>query len=128
MNPYHGLLLSLHGLIHTFKISLILVLLPKVTILADMEVWGIGVDMEGCIQARNVLGKKLRHLEKKAYELAGMAFSLHTAADIANVLFGHLKLPIPEGHKKGKQHPSTDKHCLDLLRYKETCFASCYVT
>ncbi|KAK9273993.1 hypothetical protein L1049_018807 [Liquidambar formosana] len=75
-------------------------------------------DMEGCLQARHVLGKKLRHLEREAYELAGMTFSLSMAADIANVLYGHLKLPIPEGHNKGKQHPSTDKHCLDLLRHE----------
>lgn len=73
--------------------------------------------MEGCLWARNVLGKKLRCLEKEAYKLAGMTFSLYTAADIANVLYGHLKLPVPEGRYKGKQHPSTDKHCLDLLRY-----------
>lgn len=89
----------------------------KVDILADMELWGIGVDMEGCLKARNVLGKKLRSLEKEAYKLAGMTFSLYTAADIAHVLYGQLKLPIPEKHNKGKQHPSTDKHCLDLLRY-----------
>ncbi|XP_024930711.1 helicase and polymerase-containing protein TEBICHI isoform X3 [Ziziphus jujuba] len=92
--------------------------IPLVNILADMEVWGMGVDMEGCLQARNVLGKKLRQLEKEAYKLAGMTFSLYTAADIANVLYGHLKLPIPDGHNKGKQHPSTDKHCLDLLRHE----------
>ncbi|KAL5850413.1 hypothetical protein ACOSQ3_008468 [Xanthoceras sorbifolium] len=90
--------------------------IPLVNVLADMELWGIGVDMEGCLQARNLLQKKLRYLEKEAYKLAGMTFSLYTAADIANVLYGHLKLPIPEGHNKGKQHPSTDKHCLDLLR------------
>lgn len=89
----------------------------KVNVLADMELWGIGVDMEGCLKARKVLSEKLRCLQKKAYELAGMTFSLHAAADIANVLYGHLKLPIPEGHGKGKLHPSTDKHCLDLLRY-----------
>lgn len=87
--------------------------------LADMELCGIGVDMEGCLQARNVLGKKLRYLEKEAHKLAGMTFSLYTSADIANVLYGHLKLPIPDRHNKGKQHPSTDKHCLDLLRYWE---------
>lgn len=81
-----------------------------------METWGIGVDMEGCIRARNLLGKKLRCLEKEAYRLAGMTFSLYAAADIANVLYGHLKLSIPEEFNKGKQHPSTDKHCLDLLR------------
>ena len=82
-----------------------------------MEAWGIGVDLEGCLRARHVLGRKLRYLEKEAYKLAGMTFSLYTAADVSNILYGHLKLPIPEGCSKAKLHPSTDKHCLDLLRY-----------
>ncbi|KAG7540631.1 Helicase superfamily 1/2 ATP-binding domain [Arabidopsis thaliana x Arabidopsis arenosa] len=90
--------------------------MPLVNVLADMELWGIGVDIEGCLRARNILRDKLRSLEKKAFELAGMTFSLHNPADIANVLFGQLKLPIPENQSKGKLHPSTDKHCLDLLR------------
>lgn len=90
--------------------------IPLVNVLADMEACGIGVDMEGCLQARHVLSKKLRILEKEAYTLAGMTFSLYTPADIANVLYERLKLPIPEGHNKGKQHASTDKHCLDLLK------------
>ncbi|KAF8407042.1 hypothetical protein HHK36_006167 [Tetracentron sinense] len=89
---------------------------PLVNVIADMELWGIGVDMERCLLARHTLGKKLRELEKEAYKLAGMSFSLYTAADIAHVLYRHLKLPIPEGCNKGKQHPSTDKHSLDLLR------------
>ncbi|OVA10678.1 DNA-directed DNA polymerase [Macleaya cordata] len=93
---------------------------PKhlVNILADMELWGIGVDMEGCLRARQMLGKKLKELETEAYRLAGKTFSLYKAADIANILYGHLKLPIPEGQSKGKQHPSTDKHSLDLLRHQ----------
>lgn len=82
-----------------------------------MELCGIGVDMERCLCSRHLLGRKLRYLEKEAYKLAGMTFSLYTAADIANVLYEHLKLSVPEGHNKGKCHPSTDKHCLDLLRY-----------
>ncbi|KAL0791440.1 hypothetical protein Bca101_007686 [Brassica carinata] len=90
--------------------------MPLVNVLADMELWGIGVDIEGCLKARNVLRDKLRSLEKKAFELAGMTFSLHSPADISDVLFRQLKLPIPENHNKGKLHPSTDKHCLDLLR------------
>ncbi|KAL0726462.1 hypothetical protein Bca4012_022555 [Brassica carinata] len=90
--------------------------MPLVNVLADMELWGIGVDIEGCLRARNILRDKLRSLEKKAFELAGMPFSLHNPADIANVLFKQLKLPIPEDHNKGKLHPSTDKQCLDLLR------------
>ncbi|XP_024031656.1 helicase and polymerase-containing protein TEBICHI [Morus notabilis] len=98
--------------------ALLSVEIPLVDILADMELWGIGVDVEGCLKARNVLGKKLRSLKKEAYKLAGTTFSLYTAADIAHVLYGQLKLPIPEKHNKGKQHPSTDKHCLDLLRHE----------
>ncbi|XP_044464498.1 helicase and polymerase-containing protein TEBICHI isoform X2 [Mangifera indica] len=92
--------------------------IPLVNVLADMELWGIGVDMEGCLKARSLLQKRLRYLEKEAYKLAGITFSLYIAADIANVLYVHLKLPIPEGHDKGKEHPSTDKHCLDLLRHE----------
>lgn len=89
-----------------------------------MELWGIGVDMEGCFQARNLLGKKLRHLEKEAYKLAGITFSLFTTADIAHVLYRHLQLPLPQGRDKGKLHPSTDKQCLDLLRYILLSFLS----
>ena len=89
----------------------------QVHVLADMEDKGIGVDMEGCLKARKLLSKKLKILENEAYKLAGVTFSLYMPADIANVLYDHLKLPIPEGRKKGKQHVSTDKQCLNLLRY-----------
>ncbi|CAJ1972305.1 unnamed protein product [Sphenostylis stenocarpa] len=87
----------------------------KVNVLAEMEIWGIGVDLERCIQARKLLVKRLRHLEKEAYKLAGRTFSLNMPADIAKVLYEHLKLPIPSVRNKGKQHLSTSKHCLDAL-------------
>jgi DNA polymerase theta len=86
-------------------------------VLADMEMWGVGIDMDACLNARHILIKKLKQLEKEAYELAGMPFSLHAAADIANVLYRHLKLPAPKGCDKGKLHPSTNKQSLDILRY-----------
>ncbi|KAG9455791.1 hypothetical protein H6P81_000299 [Aristolochia fimbriata] len=90
---------------------------PLVKVLADMEQWGIGVDMEFCLRVRHVLGKKLKELEKEAYKLAGTTFSLYNSPDVAHVLFRRLKLPIPEGSSKGKQHPSTNKHSLDALRH-----------
>ncbi|KZV31628.1 helicase and polymerase-containing protein TEBICHI [Dorcoceras hygrometricum] len=86
-----------------------------VNVLADMEIWGIGVDMEGCLRARYILQNKLKLLEKEAFELAGKTFSLTMPADVANLLYEHLKLPRTEG-SMGKQHTSTDKHCLDKLR------------
>ncbi|KAI4357231.1 hypothetical protein L6164_001192 [Bauhinia variegata] len=89
-----------------------------VNVLADLELWGIGVDLERCIQAHKWLVKRLKILEKEASKLAGMTFSLYMPADIAKVLYEHLKLPISDGCTKGKQHLSTDKHSLEALRHK----------
>ncbi|KAL0323848.1 UNVERIFIED_CONTAM: Helicase and polymerase-containing protein TEBICHI [Sesamum calycinum] len=101
--------------VHQVKAAFQLLWIKMANVLADMEIWGIGVDMEGCLRARHILGRKLKCLEREAYKLAGKTFSLSMPADIASVLYEHLKLPMPEGYK-GKQHPSTDKHCLDVLR------------
>ncbi|XP_039143908.1 LOW QUALITY PROTEIN: helicase and polymerase-containing protein TEBICHI-like [Dioscorea cayenensis subsp. rotundata] len=90
---------------------------PLVKVLADMELWGIGIDMEACLHARHILVRKLKELEAEAYSLAGIRFSLSTAADIANVLYRHLKLPLPKGCNIGKTTPYTRiKRSLDLLR------------
>uniref|UniRef100_A0ACD5XMT5 Uncharacterized protein n=1 Tax=Avena sativa TaxID=4498 RepID=A0ACD5XMT5_AVESA len=88
---------------------------PLVNVLADMELWGIGADMDACLRARHIIIKKLKDLEKEAYKLVGKSFSLNANADIADILFTHLKLPVPKGCEKGKLHPSTDKQCLDHL-------------
>ncbi|GJM87561.1 hypothetical protein PR202_ga03528 [Eleusine coracana subsp. coracana] len=93
---------------------------PLVNILADMELWGIGADMDACLSARHIIIRKLKELEKEAYRLAGKSFSLNATADIADILYTHLKLPVPKGCEKGKLHPSTDKQSLEHLRYVET--------
>lgn len=98
-------------------------LFGQVTVLADMELWGIGADMEACLRARHTIIKKLKELEKEAYTLAGKRFSLNATADIADILYTHLKLPVPKGCDKGKLHPSTDKQSLDHLRYKFDLFS-----
>lgn len=89
---------------------------PLVKVLADMELWGVGIDMESCLRARHDLMRKLKELENDAHSLAGMPFSLYSTADIAHVLYTRLKLPIPNGCKSGKLHPSTNKQSLALLR------------
>ncbi|XP_062201875.1 helicase and polymerase-containing protein TEBICHI isoform X2 [Phragmites australis] len=89
---------------------------PLVNILADMELWGIGADMDACLHARHIIINKLKELEKEAYRLAGKSFSLNATADIADILYTHLELPVPKGCEKGKLHPSTGKQSLDHLR------------
>ncbi|KAF8666497.1 hypothetical protein HU200_053610 [Digitaria exilis] len=100
---------NLHDLVDTIEG-------PLVNVLADMELWGIGADMDACLRARHIIIKKLKELEKEAYRLAGRSFSLNATADIADILYTHLKLPVPKGCEKGKLHPSTDKQSLDHLR------------
>jgi DNA polymerase theta len=82
-----------------------------------MESHGIRVDIEGCKIARQKLETKIRQLEERAHELAGVLFSLSVPAEVASVLYTHLKLPVPIGCNKGKQHPTTDKQALDALMY-----------
>lgn len=82
--------------------------------------------MEGCLRARHILGKKIKLLENEAHKLAGKRFSLSMPADIANILYEHLKLPMREGYE-GKQHHSTDKHCLEMLRYQIVSIVSIFL-
>ncbi|KAJ1257461.1 hypothetical protein BS78_K017400 [Paspalum vaginatum] len=89
---------------------------PLVNVLADMELWGIGADMDACLRARYLIMKKLKELEKEAHRLAGKSFSLTATTDIADILYKHLKLPVLSGCEKGKLHPSTDKQSLEHLR------------
>ncbi|CAD6336670.1 unnamed protein product, partial [Miscanthus lutarioriparius] len=76
----------------------------------------LGADMDACLRHEAYYNKKLKELEKEAYRLAGKNFSLNATADIADILYTHLKLPVPKGCEKGKLHPSTDKQSLDHLR------------
>lgn len=112
--------------IKCFDIHIIFV--GQVNVLADMELWGIGADMDACLRARHIIIRKLKELEKEAYKLAGKSFSLNATADIADVLYTHLKLPVPKGCGKGKLHPSTDKQSLDHLRYKFDLFVVCVIS
>ncbi|CAM6130031.1 unnamed protein product [Calypogeia fissa] len=92
--------------------------MPMVKVLAEMESSGIGVDMDAFGDIRQVTQKRIRGLEARAHQLAGTSFALSVPADVANTLYKHLKLPVPPGCKKGKQHPSANKHALDLLRHQ----------
>ncbi|KAL2622687.1 hypothetical protein R1flu_002892 [Riccia fluitans] len=94
----------------------LLIEMPLVKVLVSMELSGIGVDMDACSRTRKLLEQRLRELEAKAHRLAGISFSLSLPADVANVLYKHLKLPVPAGCPMGKHHPSTNKQTLELLK------------
>ncbi|MBI4323356.1 MAG: DNA polymerase I [Candidatus Omnitrophica bacterium] len=86
--------------------------LPLVHVLADMESAGVAVDrgLLGSLRAR--MHAQLHTLSEEIYRLAGTEFNLNSPKQLAEVLFGRLKLPVVKRTKTG---PSTDSEVLRQL-------------
>ncbi|EZA60981.1 DNA polymerase theta [Ooceraea biroi] len=69
-------------LIHTFRE----VEMGTVTILACMELSGIGVDTKSLQELLSVISNKMQSLETKAYNLAGRKFNFSSSKDVGQVL------------------------------------------
>eukprot|EP00850_Spirogloea_muscicola_P019963 SM000203S06139 [mRNA] locus=s203:219205:230833:+ [translate_table: standard] len=113
---------ALHGVLgktvlsEGLQISLSSVEMPLVRVLADMELHGIRFDKQACKESQKAVELKLKELESSAHQLAGTTFSVSTPAEVAEVLYSHLKLAVPPGASKGLRHFSTDKQALECLK------------
>jgi DNA polymerase I len=91
---------------------------PLISILADMELTGIGVDVEALRTMSVVLGERIDVLKIAVYEEAGVEFNMNSTKQLAPILFDALDeggrglKPI----KKTKTGPSTDAETLAQLR------------
>ncbi len=86
--------------------------LPLIPILARMERAGVKVDLEALAQiSAKVEALCKQHLEA-VYAHAGRSFNVGSPAQLAQVLFEELKLPVI---KRGKTGPSTDQEVLEKL-------------
>ena len=66
--------------------------MPVITVLAKLELNGIGFSEERCVALKKELESHLRLLEEEAFEAAGHSFSLSSTEDVEKVLFHELKL------------------------------------
>eukprot|EP00850_Spirogloea_muscicola_P005539 SM000025S08434 [mRNA] locus=s25:718080:729951:- [translate_table: standard] len=113
---------ALHGVLgkmilsEDLQISLSSVEMPLVRVLADMELHGIRFDKQACKESQKAVELKLKELESCAHQLSGTTFSVSTPAEVAEVLYSHLKLAVPPGASKGLRHFSTDKQALECLK------------
>eukprot|EP00850_Spirogloea_muscicola_P023061 SM000326S12429 [mRNA] locus=s326:82656:94371:+ [translate_table: standard] len=113
---------ALHGVLgkmvlsEGLQISLSSVEMPLVRVLADMELHGIRFDKQACKESQKAVELKLKELESSAHQLAGTTFSVSTPAEVAEVLYSHLRLAVPPGASKGLRHFSTDKQALECLK------------
>jgi DNA polymerase-1 len=88
--------------------------LPLIKVLADMETWGVKVDIKRLHDLSGELQSSLAHLERRIFEIAGEKFNLNSPAQLAAVLFGKLGLPTSRRTKKTKGY-STNVTVLEDL-------------
>jgi DNA polymerase I len=91
--------------------------MPLVEILADMENSGIKINTLILKGISEKLETKIKNLEKSIHELGGKEFNINSPRQLAEILFGELKLPT-EDIKKTKNGFSTASAELDKLRDK----------
>jgi DNA polymerase-1 len=86
--------------------------MPLLPVLTEMERTGIKVDPQRLKSMETELSSLADGLRDRIVELAGRPFNLDSPRQLAEVLFGDLKLPVI---KKTKTGPSTDSDVLEEL-------------
>jgi len=93
--------------------------MPLVTILADMEMSGILLDLDFFSEMSEELQKRLNEIAKQVYDSVGKEFNLNSTQQLSEVLFNRLRLEPPDrGRKTASGHYSTSAAVLENLRGK----------
>ena len=87
--------------------------MPTLRVLQRMERQGVLIDAALLEAQSESLGTRLMELERAAHEAAGQPFNLGSTKQLAEILFGVLKLPVIKKTDGGA--PSTDEEVLTRL-------------
>ena len=86
--------------------------IPLVPVLADMEMTGIGLDLDFFSKLEERVTRELRLVEEEVRKLAGDEVNLRSVPQLRELLFEQLDLPVLKRTKTG---PSTDESVLSEL-------------
>ncbi len=89
--------------------------MPLVTVLMDMELAGVLLDVPFLRQMGASLDKQLHKLERAIVDLAGSDFNINSPQQLAEVLFGKLRLKAPSGRKTATGRVSVAQDVLDSM-------------
>lgn len=89
--------------------------MPLVTVLAEMELIGVKLDLKVLRELSEEIEKRLVKLIKEIYQISGTEFNINSPKQLREILFSRLKLPVG---KKSKTGPSTDEEVLRNLSSK----------
>ncbi|HEX9989033.1 MAG TPA: DNA polymerase I [Chloroflexia bacterium] len=87
--------------------------MPLVSVLADMELVGVAIDVTRLQMLSTKIHKNLMELETQIYEEAKHPFNINSTQQLGKVLFDELQLP---GRKRTQKGYSTDREVLDTLK------------
>ncbi len=87
---------------------------PLITVLADMEMAGIKVDVSFLSHLSKTFDSEILDLKKEIYDLAGEEFNINSSQQLGVILFEKLELPVQKKTKK-KTGYSTDVEVLTKL-------------
>ena len=86
--------------------------IPLAKVLADMEIYGFKIDIDGIIRFGEELTETAEALKMRIYSLAGEEFNINSPKQLGEVLFEKMGLP---ASKKTKTGYSTDAETLQKL-------------
>lgn len=90
-------------------------------VIAKMEWRGMPANKQYLADMAVRLRKASRNVEERAWKLVGRKFDLDSTQDIAEVLFGQLRIPFPKGAKG-----LTDKTALEKIEHPVARLITCY--
>jgi DNA polymerase-1 len=86
---------------------------PVISILAEMELAGIKLDLDRLKIMQVEMEDKLAEIEEKIFDIAGVRFNLNSPKQIGEILFEKMGLPVVRKTKTGY---STDEKVLEQLK------------
>lgn len=93
--------------------------MPLTSVLAEMEMTGISLDLPFFAEMDRELTKRLSQIEKKVYDSVGRPFNINSTQQLSDVLFKVLGLEPPDkGNKTASGHYSTAAGVLEELSGK----------
>jgi DNA polymerase-1 len=93
--------------------------MPLVSVLADMEIAGIKLDVGFLVEMSKELGNRLMAIETQIYQIVGEQFNLNSPQQLSEVLFKRIKIAPPNRTQKTSTgFYSTAAGVLDSLRGK----------
>lgn len=96
--------------------------MPLMPVLAEMEMNGVRIDTDSLKETSGVLTSRMKEIESRIYELAGMEFNIASPKQVGEVLFDKLKI-VEKAKKTKTGQYVTNEEVLQFLKHKHEIVA-----